>query len=252
MKDDFFSSLSDPDKAQQYLISQGTDEWDEIRRGRFTSSEIHNLMGASYRPMTEEELKARPKKGKGSSVTRVEVYDTLSAAAQTYVKVKVAETLTGRIKENSYAYPLVWGKEKEPEAVQYFEERTGLVCEEVGFVPFGEYAGGSPDRYIGNDELLEVKCPWAIDTMVDYLMLTDQWDLKNLKPEYWWQVQANLFFTSRKLAHFVAYDDRYPEPQRMVHITIKPDMEAFDALSGKIAAAVKEKLTIINLITNAK
>ncbi len=56
---DFFDIIGDADKAQSYLIQQGTDEWDEIRRGRFTSSEIHNLMGASYRPMTEAELKAR-------------------------------------------------------------------------------------------------------------------------------------------------------------------------------------------------
>lgn len=245
---DFFSSLSDPDKAQQYLIAQGTDEWDEIRRGRFTSSEMHRLMGAAYRPMTEQELADRPKKGKGSSTTRIEVYGVLSDAAKTYVKQKVAEVFTGRTQQNSYAFPLVYGTDMEPEAADYFAKKTGFELEAVGFVPFGEHAGGSPDRYVGEDEILEIKCPYSQDTQVDYLLLTDQWDLKAYNEEYYWQCQSNLFFTQKRLCHFVTYDPRYPEKHRMTHIQIKPDMQAYDAIAGKIEAAVKEKLELIRLI----
>lgn len=42
------------------------------RSGNFTSSEIYNLVAMGKRPMTEEELAARPKKGKGSSTTQVD------------------------------------------------------------------------------------------------------------------------------------------------------------------------------------
>lgn len=246
---DFFKSLLDKDDAQQYLVEQGSEEWDAIRVGRFTSSEIHNLMGPAYREMTDQELKARPKKGKGSSTTRIEVYEKLSPSALTYIKVKVAESITGKLKESSYAYPLVYGKETEAEAVEYFEKRTGLECTTIGFVPFGDHAGGSPDRNVEDNAILEVKCPWAIETQVDYLILTDQWDLKNLKPEYYWQCMANLFFTQKELCHFVTYDPRYPEKHRLTHIQIKPEPEAFTALAAKIAAAVEEKLKLIKLIS---
>jgi hypothetical protein len=245
---DFFSSLSDPDKAQQYLIQQGSDAWDDIRRGRFTSSEIHNLMSPGYRLMTPEELKNRPKKGEGSGVKWIESPDILSDAAKTYIQIKVAEVLTGTTKENSYAFPMVRGTEMEPEAVEYFEKQTGLVCEEVGFVPFGDHAGGSPDRYIGDEDLLEVKCPWTLEKQIDYLELTDQWDLKRYSAEYYWQCMSNLFFTTRQRCHFITYDPRYPEPYRMTHIIIKPEAQAFDLIAKKITAAVKEKLEKLKYI----
>jgi len=244
---DFFESLNSGD-ASQYLITQGSDEWDEIRRGRFTSSEMHNLMSPGYRLMTSDELKNRPKKGEGSATKYIEAPDVLSDAAKTYIKVKVAEVLTGRSKENSYAYPLVYGKETEPEAVEYFEKVTGLECSEVGFVPFGDHAGGSPDRYVGEKELLEVKCPWAIEKQIDYLELTDQWDLKRYNSEYYWQCMSNLFFTAKELCHFITYDPRYPEPYRMTHIKIKPEAAAFDMIAKKITAAVKEKLEKLKYI----
>jgi hypothetical protein len=248
-EEDFFKDLTDPVSALKH-IAQGSEQWDQIRAGRFTSSELHRLMGAAYREMTSEELKARPKSGKGSGTKRIEVFETLSDKAEEYVKEKVAETITGRPKPSAYAYPLVYGKETEPEAVEYFQEKTGLECEEIGFVAFGDHAGGSPDRMIpGTGEILEIKCPWSIDTQIDYLMITDQWDLKRLKPEYYWQCQGNILFTNAKKCHFVTYDPRYPDDYRMTHIEIKPDSDAFEAIVKKIEAAVKLKLQYIQLIT---
>jgi hypothetical protein len=146
----FFDDLLNPETAQKH-IAQGSEEWDQIRCGRFTASEIHRIMSPSKREMTESELKARPKSGPGSSVKLIYDHDSLSDSAMTYVKQKVAETLTGRIKSQSYAFPLVYGKETEAEAVEYFETNTGLKCEEIGFCPYTDHAGGSPDRDIPED-----------------------------------------------------------------------------------------------------
>lgn len=247
-EEQFFQDLNDPTTALKH-ISQGSDQWDQVRVGRFTSSEMHRLMGAAYRDMTPEELKARPKTGKGSGTKRVEVYGSLSDAAETYIKEKVAETVTGIKKDNAYAYPLVYGKEMEPQAVEYFQKIKGVECEEIGFIAFGDHAGGSPDRMIpGTGEIVEVKCPYSIEMQIDYLMLTDQWDLKRLKPEYFWQCQSNLLFTQAKLCHFITYDPRYPESHRLTHIQIKPDDDAFTAITEKIAAAVKRKLETLQQI----
>ena len=176
-------ALLDPTKASTF-VDQGSEQWENLRAGRFTSSEIHNIMVCGKRDMTKDELAARPKKGTGSSTTKIADPSQMGPKGLTYINQKVAEILTGRPKPSSYAYPLVYGKETEPEAVEYFSQKFGLECVEVGFQPFGDHAGGSPDRLIGEDEGLEVKCPFDSTNQIDYLLLTDHWDLKANHPDH--------------------------------------------------------------------
>lgn len=244
----FLDDFIDPVLATRH-VAQNTDEWDTVRAGRFTSSEMYRLMGPAYRPMTKEELAARPKKGVGSAVTRAVDNTKLSTEAEGYIKQKVAEVLTGMPKQSAYAYPIVYGKEMEPQAIEYFVEETGLRYESVGFICFGEHAGGSPDGMVEDDAILEVKCPYAIDTQIDYLMLTDQWDLKRMYPEYYWQVMSNMLFADRTKAHFVTYDPRYLDKKHvMQRIVVEAKEEDFQAITDKIGAAVEEKLKLLKLL----
>lgn len=211
------------------ISEQGSDEWNQARIGRFTASEMWKLITP---PKTKEAKEA----GK------------LSETALTYINVKVAETLTGQAKTSSYAYPLVFGKEQEPIAIEAFCKKTGYSYEPIGFVEFGQHSGGSPDGVINETEIIEVKAPWAIETQLDYLMLTDQWDLKRLKPDYYWQCMSNLLFTMKEKCHFVAYDHRYPEDKQIVHIIINPVSSDFDIITTAIEKGVKMKLEILNLL----
>lgn len=244
----FFEDLLNPETAQKHIV-QGSVEWDEIRCGRFTASEWHRLMAPSKREMTPEEMKARPKTGTGSSAKLVYDHGTLSEAALTYVKQKVAETLTGRIKNQSYAFPLVYGKETELEAAEYFQKVTGLRCEEIGFCPYTDHAGGSPDRDIPEDNsFLEIKCPWQSENQIDYLMLTDHFDLKRMYPEYYWQVQSNLMFTGREKAHWVTYDPRFKDEHlKMQHLIVPVVTDEHDIMRTKLTLAVREKLSMLDL-----
>jgi len=213
------------------VSDQGSDGWNLARVGRFTASEMYKLMTD---PRSKEDKAA----GK------------LSESAQTYVKQKVAEVLTGQPKSESYAYPLVYGKELEPQAIEYFVKRTGFTYEPAMFVPFGDHSGGSPDGYINDTDLIEVKCPFQSENQVDYLMLTDQYDLKRNHPNHYWQCMSNLLFTDKEKLHFVAYDPRMEnEKHRMVHIEIKPVSEDFERISKKLAQAVEEKLKLIALLS---
>jgi hypothetical protein len=175
--DNFFTDLLDKNTATRH-IEQGSEEWDRIRCGRFTSSEIYLLMDSGKREMTPEELKARPKSGTGSSAKLTADHSKFSAAGETYINRKVAETLTGRIQESSYAFPFVYGKDTEAEAAAYFENTLELETSEVGFQVFGDHAGGSPDRFVGEDAGLEIKCPYTSEKQIEYLMLNDVWDLR--------------------------------------------------------------------------
>jgi hypothetical protein len=225
---DFFTDLLDEATAQRHL-SQGTDQWAEIRLGRFTSSEIWKLI-------VEPKEKAKQEAG------------LLSETAMTYVQDKVAEVMTGQAKSQGYAFPLVYGKETEPLAIEEFIKRTGFKYEAVGFYEFTDHAGGSPDGLINDSDILEVKCPVDSSKMIDYLLLTDQYDLKRMFREYYWQMQGNMLFSKTENGHFVAYDPRMVnDKHRIVHIEVKADKKDQDILIYKIARATEEKLKLLSL-----
>lgn len=234
-------------------IDQNSEEWENIRAGRFTSSEFWKLMEFGKRPMTEAELKARPKEGKGSQTKLIPDPSTMSEKGMTYIYQKVAEVLTGRPKPSAYAYPLVFGKEQEPFAVAQFEQVTGLICTEVGFQPYTDHAGGSPDRLIGEHSGLECKCPFNSETQVEYLMLNDVFDLKRNHPDHYWQCVSQMLFTGRDHWYFATYDGRMQEERHKLFLLelstntqmIREDMELIPIA---LAAAVKHKLELLQLL----
>lgn len=224
----FLDDLIDEKTAFQW-VQQGTPEWDQIRVGRFTASEI-------WRLMVDPKTNAAKEAGQ------------LSETTLTYISEKVAEVMTGQCKQQGYAFPLVWGTEKEPEAREKFAAK-GYTVEQVGFFTYTDHAGGSPDGFVNDDAILEIKCPYDSAKQLDYLMLTDQWDLKRMCRDYYWQCQANMLFTERNLCHFVTYDPRMlNEKHQLVHIEIKADKADQDMLIARIGKAVEEKLKLINLL----
>lgn len=248
----FLDDLINPEAASRH-IEQGTEEWEQIRCGRFTASEIHRITECGKRMMTAEELAARPKKGKGSKSTMIPDPSQISTDGMTYIYEKVAEVLTGKPKAQAYAYPLVYGKETEPEAVEYFEKLTGLETEGVGFQTWGDHAGGSPDRLVGADAGLEIKCPFNSKIQIDYLMLNDVFDLKRMYPSHYYQCVANMLFTGRNTWHFGTYDPRMLlDKHKFKHIVIEGTLQTvqddMDLINQAIAGAVKVKLeTLHNL-----
>lgn len=245
----FLDDILDESKANAW-IEQGTPEWDQVRLGRFTSSELSRLMEPSKRPMTDDELKARPKSGVGSKTTQIADYGALSDGGMTYVKEKVAEVMTGQARVQGYAFPLVYGTQMEPEAAEHFEKKTGLELQECGFFTYTNHAGGSPDRLVGDSAILEIKCPVDSVNMLGYLMLTDHYDVRRDYFAYWVQCQANMLFTDRKLCHFVAYDPRMiDEKHKMAHIQLPADDEFQNLIISQITLAVKEKLSLLKTLS---
>lgn len=238
-------------EARIIIAEQGSEEWEQIRCGRFTASEWSKLMECGKRPMNEKELAARPKKGKGSSTTLVPDPTRMGEKGLTYINQKVAETLTGVPKRSSYAFPLVWGKDTEPLAVEFYEKKFGVTCEVAGFQTYTDHAGGSPDRFIGSEEGLEVKCPEDSTNQVEYLMLNDRHDLKRNYPVFYWQCVSLLKFTGRELWNFCTFDPRMIlDKHKLTHIQIfAADVEEdMDAVDTALKAAVEEKLKLLQLL----
>ena len=136
---------------------QGSEEWDEIRRGKPTASCFEKIL-------TPKTLK-------------------LSKQCVAYQLELIAQMLPG------YAPPLPTfdmqrGSDLEPEAIAKYEFLNDIDVDRVGFVYGSEQRtwGGSPDGLIGTDGGLETKCPKA-STHLEY-MLEQQVPAKYL-PQVW-------------------------------------------------------------------
>lgn len=245
----FLEDIINPEKVNEHL-EQGSDAWDQIRVGRFTSSEWHLLTGHGWREMTPKELEARPKKGPGSATKRLPDFNQLSAGADGYIDRKVAEILTGRPKPQAYAYPLVYGKEQEPFACELFQKRTGLVCEETGFHTFTDHAGGTPDRLVGETDGLEIKCPYESKNQLDYLMLNHVNDIRDNYPQFFWQCVTLLLFTGRDRWHFCTFDPRFRDDRmHLTHLIFEREKleEEFKMVVKQLENGVEKKLQRIQM-----
>lgn len=178
---------------------QGTPEWHQARAGRVTASRVSDLL-------------ATTKSGWGASRAN-------------YRAELVAERLTGQVAESFLSSAMKWGLETEPEARRTYCFLNDLEVTPVGFVlhPSIEMAGASPDGLVGEDGLVEIKCPGTakhIDTLLN----------ETIADEYLKQMHWQMLCTGRAWCDFVSYDPRLPARMQMfvkrVHrATIPADME---------------------------
>ena len=125
-----------------------------------------------------------------------------SASAVAYRRELLAEWLMGEpvsIKESGW---MQRGTEMEPDARAFYEFGADAEVTEAGFVFLDErrLIGCSPDGLVGDDGLVEIKCP-APHTHVGYLIDS------RLPTAYIPQVQGALWVTGRQWCDFVSYSD---------------------------------------------
>ena len=196
---------------KRHSILQGTDEWFEIRRGRFTASKIYLL---------EKQPRSKADREAGK----------LSGTAEKYVMQKVQERLSGVPEPEVFSKPMEWGKENEPLAIKRYEEITGNKVWEVGFVTYGDNAGASTDGLVSFDGIIEVKCPYS-----DFMSRILEDPFENRK--YYLQMQMGMLCTGRKWCDYIIYDPRMPKGQDIVIQRIGADEAAFESIKEGIERA---------------
>ena len=73
------------------------------------------------------------------------------------------------------------------------------------------YLGSTPDGLVGEDIVIEVKCPYVArykqitPKTVSYLISVDGKLKLDSKHNYYAQVQGQMYITNRKMCHFVVY-----------------------------------------------
>jgi putative phage-type endonuclease len=189
-------------------MDQGSDGWFEARRGLVGASRIIDVM-------------AKTKSG-------------YSASRKNYMAQLLIERLTGETQDTFTSAAMQWGTECEPYAREAYEIRTGEIVEQVGFIKIPDMmAGASPDGLVGDDGLLEIKCPNSA-THIDTL-LTQKIDRK-----YLLQMQWQMLATDRNWCDFVSYDPRMPENLRYFCKRVERDQELLLEVTGEVTKFLKE------------
>ena len=199
-------------------MEQRSLEWFAARLGKVTASRVADII-------------AKTKSG----------YSTSRA---NYMAELVCERLTGLQGDSYQNAAMVWGINTEPFARQAYESRLADLVEEVGFIPHPtiENAGASPDGFVGEDGLVEIKCPNTA-THIDTL-------LSDAAPsKYVTQMQWQMSCTGRKWCDFVSYDPRMPEHMQIFIFRVHRDNEMIIELEReveKFLSELEDKVSTLN------
>jgi hypothetical protein len=89
-----------------------------------------------------------------------------------------------------------WGVANEPGAIAEYEIETGNQVRKCGFYEYEDWLGASPDGLVGEDGLIEVKCPYSMKVAgKSFKTAMDQM-------HYYAQMQVQMFVTNTQWCHF--------------------------------------------------
>ena len=202
-------------------IIQGTPEWFAQRLGKVTASRVADVI-------------AKTKSG----------YSTSRA---NYLAQLVAERLTGRVAESFSNAAMQHGTETEPLARMAYEAETGLMVTEVAMIdhPTIPMTGASPDGFVGDQGLVEIKCPNTA-THIDTL-LADKTQSK-YTPQMQWQMAC----TGKKWCDFVSFDPRLPEDMQLFVARVERDDAYIAELEAEIKTFLGEVETTVQKLIDLK
>jgi len=200
-------------------MDQRSEEWYAARLGKVTASRLSDVLAT---------------------------IKTGEAAARANYRIElVAERLTGKSTPGFTSAAMQWGVDCEPMARSAYETETGLIVTEVGFVdhPTIEMTGASPDGLVGDDGLIEIKCP---DTKTHIETLTSKKAPSKYIPQMQWQMAC----TGRQWVDFVSFDPRVPEHLMLEIIRVDRDQSLIDQYSEAVSIFLAEVSKTVELLNS--
>lgn len=194
------------------MIEQGSEAWMQLRSGKVTASKVSDVM---------------------SAIT--------TAGYRNYLADLVVERLTGNKTESFTNAAMQWGVDQEPLARAEYEVKTGNFVDQIAFVdhPTIVNFGCSPDGLVGDDGLIEIKCPNTA-THIDYVMQD------KVPTKYIPQIQCQLAVTGRKWCDFVSFDPRLPDGLQILIVRLERDDEYIEKLEARVVKFLDEVNSAVN------
>lgn len=199
-------------------LVQGTPEWRTVRCGMVTASVVAKLL---------------------TPTLKVADNDTSRAVVATLV----TERLTGLNSDDTPTSSDMWrGIHSEPYARGAYSEHHAPV-REMGFMSrddWGFQIGYSPDGLVGDDGLVEIKCPRAKNHLLT--IVRDE-----VPAEHMAQLQTALLVSGRSWVDFVSFFGGMPlyrkrvEPAPAWQAAIVAAVTTFETSAGELAEAYRDK-----------
>jgi len=204
---------------------QRTEEWFSARLGKVTASRLADVL-------------AKTKTG-------------YSASRTNYMTQLVLERITQTKAESYSNSAMEWGVTQEPFARAAYEAHTGQMVEEVGFIPHPEIeaAGASPDGLVGDDGMVEIKCP-SSSTALE-VWLTHSQGGNPVDAKYYAQMQWQMRCADRSWCDYVVFDPRMPAKAQLFVTRVERDDEWLAVTEGEVVkflAEVDAKVAALNKI----
>ncbi len=187
-------------------INQGSPEWFEIRVGKVTASHAQAIGN----------------NGKG---------------LENYILEVVAEMFSSSEKEHYSNEHTERGNELEPIARSMYELQNDVEVEEIGFAEYNDFVGCSPDGLVGDDGMIEIKCP---DDKTYFNLLMNE----KIDNAYIWQCQMNMLILERKWCDLVFYNPNFEKSMKIFRL--EPDKEMFSKLKEGFEKAEAEITRLVS------
>jgi putative phage-type endonuclease len=152
------------------------------------------------------------------------------AARANYMAQLIAERLTGERQAEYVSQAMQNGIDTEADALAAYEFRTDAEVYAVAFIdhPSIPMSGASPDGLVGDDGLVEIKCP-NTSTHIDTL-LSGKVPAKYIDQMLW-----QMACTDRQWCDFASFDPRMPESMRLFVKRVPRDDKRIEYLEKEVS-----------------
>jgi putative phage-type endonuclease len=196
------------------MSEQQTEQWFTDRLGKVTASRLADVL-------------AKTKTG-------------YSASRANYMTQLVLERITKTRAESYSNAAMEWGVTQEPFARAAYEAHTGQMVEEVGFIqhPDIEDAGASPDGLVGDDGMVEIKCPSSSTALECWLIHAQGGNPVDAK--YYAQMQWQMRCADRSWCDYVVFDPRMPAKAQLFVFRVQRNPEFLKIAEDEVITFLTE------------
>lgn len=196
-------------------IEQGTEEWLKVRLGVATCSNFHKIITST---------------GKESA--------TLTKYAFELAGGKIINEPDEGYKNEA----MQRGNDLEPDAREFYEQNQLVSVKQIGMIltDCGNF-GYSPDGLVGDNGLIEIKCP-EVPNHTKYLH-------DNCLPtDYIPQVQGGLWISGREWCDFISYHPNFKEDKKIFIKRVYRDNEFIENLKQLCEKLIEKRDKILEKI----
>jgi putative phage-type endonuclease len=189
--------------AEYHDIDQSTQDWHDIRRGVITTSHFAAIMANYPKPFGNP--------------------------AHEYAMKVALESVTGVTIDTFQSADMAHGIEFEPIAREAYETDRFQSVSNGGFwLSSCGRIGSSPDGLVGDDGLIEIKCPkWN----THFSLIASG----GYNTAYRWQIQGQLFLTGRKWCDFVSFCPDFPDHKMLYICRVEASIEDQIAMNRRLS-----------------